>query len=64
MLKLSGVAFKVPTVAYPYEEGVLSLPTFVTDHLLHIFLQGIVTRYYVSGIFLYIILFFLFANCL
>ena len=51
MLKLFGVAFKVPTMANPYEEVVLSLPTFVIDRLLHIFLQCIVTRYYVSGIF-------------
>ena len=43
MLKLFGVAFKVPIVADPYEEVVLSLPTFVTDRLDDIFLQGIVT---------------------
>ena len=51
MLNLFGVAFKVPTMANPYEEVVLSLPTFVIDRLLHIFLQCIVTRYYVSGNF-------------
>ena len=51
MLKFFGVAFKVPTMEDPYEEVVLSLPTFFTDSLLQIFLQGNVTRYYVSGIF-------------
>ena len=51
MLNLFNVVFKVPTVVDPYEEVVLSFPTFVTDRWLQIFLQGIVTRYYLSGIF-------------
>ena len=51
MLKLLDVAFKVPTVANPYEVVVLSLPTYVTDHLLRIFHQGLATRYDVSSSF-------------
>ena len=51
MLNLFNVVFKVPTVADPYEVDVLSLPTSVTDHLLWIFHQGLVTRYDVSGSF-------------
>ena len=51
MLNLFNVVFKVPTVANPYEVAVLSLPTYVTDHLLRIFRQGLSTRYDVSGSF-------------
>ena len=51
MLKFFGIAFKVPPVIDPYEEVVLSFPTFVIDFLLQNFIQGIVTQYYVSGIF-------------
>ena len=51
MLKLFDVTFKVPTVEDPYEKVVLSFPPFIRDRLLHIFLKGIVTQYYVSGIF-------------
>ena len=51
MLNLFNVVFKVPTMVDPYEVVVLSLPTYVTDHLLRIFHQGLATRYDVSGIF-------------
>ena len=51
MLNLFNVVFKVRTVENPYEVVVLSLPTYVADHLLWIFCQGLAARYDVSGSF-------------
>ena len=51
MLNLFNVVFKVPTMVDPYELDVLSLRSFVTDHLLQIFCQGLTTRNDVSGSF-------------